>query len=88
MGKGQHQLPTKEELIKKYDKINKIKQVDYHSHFSIICQDALLFFVSHPVLSLSQEQMGQARFLQNRNLNCIALCEGKFEIICTCYKRP
>ncbi|KAI3370669.1 hypothetical protein L3Q82_007232 [Scortum barcoo] len=47
MGKGQHRLPTKEELIKKYNKINKIKQ----------------------------EQTGHARFLQNRNLNCIALCE-------------
>ncbi|XP_044048921.1 protein mono-ADP-ribosyltransferase PARP6-like isoform X2 [Siniperca chuatsi] len=45
MGKGQHQIPTKEELIKQYNYINKIKQ------------------------------MGQARFLQNRNLNCIALCE-------------
>ncbi|KAM9352337.1 protein mono-ADP-ribosyltransferase PARP6-like [Symphorus nematophorus] len=47
MGKGRHQIPTKEELIKKYNHINKIKQ----------------------------EQPGQARFLQNRNLNCIALCE-------------
>ncbi|KAG8012741.1 Poly [ADP-ribose] polymerase 6 [Nibea albiflora] len=48
MGNGRHQIPTKEELIKKYNQINKIKQ----------------------------EQPGQARFLQNRNLNCIALCEG------------
>nr|XP_046249935.1 protein mono-ADP-ribosyltransferase PARP6-like [Scatophagus argus] len=47
MGKGQHQLPTKEDLIKKYNQTNKIKQ----------------------------EQPGQHRFLQNRNLNCIALCE-------------
>ncbi|XP_045893726.1 protein mono-ADP-ribosyltransferase PARP6-like isoform X1 [Micropterus dolomieu] len=47
MGKGRHQIPTKEELIKKYNHINKIKQ----------------------------EQPGQTRFLQNRNLNCIALCE-------------
>lgn len=29
MGKGRHQMPTKEELIKKYDQINKIKQVNY-----------------------------------------------------------
>ncbi|KAM6925973.1 protein mono-ADP-ribosyltransferase PARP6-like [Lycodopsis pacificus] len=47
MGKGKHQMPTKEELIKKHNQINKIKP----------------------------EQHGQARFLQNRNLNCIALCE-------------
>uniref|UniRef100_A0A3Q3X3W2 PARP catalytic domain-containing protein n=1 Tax=Mola mola TaxID=94237 RepID=A0A3Q3X3W2_MOLML len=44
MGKGRHQLPTKEELIKKYNQKNK----------------------AHP---------GQPRFLHNRNLNCIALCE-------------
>ncbi|XP_076589332.1 protein mono-ADP-ribosyltransferase PARP6-like isoform X2 [Chaetodon auriga] len=47
MGKGRHQIPTKEELIKKHNQINRIKQ----------------------------EQPGQARFLQSRNLNCIALCE-------------
>ncbi|KAM3849675.1 protein mono-ADP-ribosyltransferase PARP6-like [Diretmus argenteus] len=47
MGNGQHQIPTKEELIKKYDRINTIEQ-------------------EHP---------GRARFLQSRNLNCIALCE-------------
>ncbi|XP_071752710.1 protein mono-ADP-ribosyltransferase PARP6-like [Centroberyx gerrardi] len=47
MGKGQHQIPTKEELIKKYNRINTIEQ-------------------EHP---------GPTRFLQSRNLNCIALCE-------------
>ncbi|XP_035521008.1 protein mono-ADP-ribosyltransferase PARP6-like [Morone saxatilis] len=47
MGKGQHHIPTREELIKKYNQINKIKE----------------------------DQPGQNRFLQNRNLNCIALCE-------------
>ncbi|XP_071343899.1 protein mono-ADP-ribosyltransferase PARP6-like isoform X1 [Trachinotus anak] len=47
MGKGRHQITTKEELIQKYNRINKIKQ----------------------------EQPGQERFLQSRNLNCIALCE-------------
>ncbi|XP_063765876.1 protein mono-ADP-ribosyltransferase PARP6-like isoform X1 [Eleginops maclovinus] len=47
MGKGRHQMDTKEELIKKYNQINKLKQ----------------------------EPPGQDRFLQNRNLNCIALCE-------------
>ncbi|XP_044212760.1 protein mono-ADP-ribosyltransferase PARP6-like [Thunnus albacares] len=47
MGKGRHQILTKEELIKRNNRINKIKQ----------------------------EHLGQARFLQSRNLNCIALCE-------------
>ncbi|XP_037539510.1 protein mono-ADP-ribosyltransferase PARP6 [Nematolebias whitei] len=47
MGKGQHQIPSKEELIKKYNRINKLKQ----------------------------EELGQTRFLQSRNLNCVALCE-------------
>ncbi|KAM4618218.1 protein mono-ADP-ribosyltransferase PARP6-like [Polymixia lowei] len=47
MGRGQHQIPTKEELIKKYNRINTVKQ----------------------------ESPGQTRFLQSRNLNCIALCE-------------
>ncbi|KAF3854977.1 hypothetical protein F7725_023032 [Dissostichus mawsoni] len=47
MGKGRHQMDTKEELIKKYNQMNRI----------------------------NQEPLGQARFLQNRNLNCIALCE-------------
>ncbi|KAF3688687.1 Poly [ADP-ribose] polymerase 6 [Channa argus] len=47
MGKGQHQVPNKEELMKKYNRINKIKT----------------------------NELGQARFLQSRNLNCIALCE-------------
>ncbi|XP_020559598.1 poly [ADP-ribose] polymerase 6-like isoform X2 [Oryzias latipes] len=47
MGKGQHQMQTKTELLKKYNGINKFKQ----------------------------EQLGQTRFLQSRNLNCVALCE-------------
>uniref|UniRef100_A0A3Q1ISN9 PARP catalytic domain-containing protein n=2 Tax=Anabas testudineus TaxID=64144 RepID=A0A3Q1ISN9_ANATE len=47
MGKGQHKIPTKEELLNKYNGINKFKQ----------------------------DEPGQARFLQSRNLNCIALCE-------------
>ncbi|XP_060891618.1 protein mono-ADP-ribosyltransferase PARP6-like isoform X2 [Labrus mixtus] len=47
MGKGQHQMPSKEELLKRYNQLNQSKQ----------------------------DQPVQARFLQNRNLNCIALCE-------------
>ncbi|XP_061773719.1 protein mono-ADP-ribosyltransferase PARP6-like [Nerophis ophidion] len=45
MGKGQHQVPTKEELMGKYNRINKVQK-------------------DHP-----------GRFLQSRNLNCVALCE-------------
>ncbi|XP_008304470.1 poly [ADP-ribose] polymerase 6-like [Stegastes partitus] len=47
MGKGQHKMPTKEELMEKYNRINKIKE----------------------------EPLGEGRFLQSSNLNCIALCE-------------
>ncbi|XP_029952017.1 protein mono-ADP-ribosyltransferase PARP6-like [Salarias fasciatus] len=47
MGKSQHQIPTRKELIQKYNRINKIKE----------------------------EQLGETRFLQSSNLNCIALCE-------------
>uniref|UniRef100_A0A3B3C429 PARP catalytic domain-containing protein n=1 Tax=Oryzias melastigma TaxID=30732 RepID=A0A3B3C429_ORYME len=47
MGKGQHQMQTKTELLKKYNGINTFKK----------------------------EHLGQTRFLQSRNLNCVALCE-------------
>nr|XP_061812914.1 protein mono-ADP-ribosyltransferase PARP6-like [Nerophis lumbriciformis] len=45
MGKGQHHIPTKEDLLKKHNRMN------------IIQQDL------------------PGRFLQSRNLNCVALCE-------------
>uniref|UniRef100_A0A672LNH6 Poly [ADP-ribose] polymerase n=1 Tax=Sinocyclocheilus grahami TaxID=75366 RepID=A0A672LNH6_SINGR len=44
MGKGQHHMPTKEELVQHYNRVNT-------------CQPT------------------QSRFLQSRNLNCVALCE-------------
>ncbi|XP_036004178.1 protein mono-ADP-ribosyltransferase PARP6 isoform X3 [Fundulus heteroclitus] len=47
MGRGQHQIPARGELIVKQNRINKMKQ----------------------------DEPGQPRFLQSRNLNCIALCE-------------
>ncbi|XP_005929192.1 protein mono-ADP-ribosyltransferase PARP6 isoform X1 [Haplochromis burtoni] len=47
MGKGQYKIPTREELLQKYNRINQIKQ----------------------------EQVGEGRFLQSTNLNCVALCE-------------
>ncbi|CAM4734800.1 unnamed protein product [Leuciscus chuanchicus] len=47
MGKGQHHMPTKEELVQHYNRVNTVLQ----------CR---------PVHS---------RFLQSRNLNCVALCE-------------
>ncbi|XP_026142742.1 poly [ADP-ribose] polymerase 6 isoform X4 [Carassius auratus] len=47
MGKGQHRMPTKDELVQRYNRMNTLPQ-------------------SRPI---------QSRFLQSRNLNCIALCE-------------
>ncbi|KAG7483277.1 poly [ADP-ribose] polymerase 6 isoform X3 [Solea senegalensis] len=47
MGKGQHRMPTKDELVQRYNRMNTIPP-------------------SRPI---------QSRFLQSRNLNCIALCE-------------
>ncbi|KAG2471379.1 PARP6 polymerase, partial [Polypterus senegalus] len=47
MGKGQHRMPSKDELVQRYNRMNTIPQ-------------------SRPI---------QSRFLQSRNLNCIALCE-------------
>uniref|UniRef100_A0A7N8WRJ0 Poly [ADP-ribose] polymerase n=1 Tax=Mastacembelus armatus TaxID=205130 RepID=A0A7N8WRJ0_9TELE len=40
MGKGEHKMPTKDELIKKHNRINKIKQVDL-SYLSTFCLDTL-----------------------------------------------
>ncbi|XP_030233491.1 protein mono-ADP-ribosyltransferase PARP6 isoform X2 [Gadus morhua] len=53
MGKGQHRMPTKDELVQRYNRMNTIPQ-------NASCQQ------SRPI---------QSRFLQSRNLNCIALCE-------------
>ncbi|XP_042199011.1 protein mono-ADP-ribosyltransferase PARP6 isoform X4 [Callorhinchus milii] len=47
MGKGQHRMPSKDELVLRYNRMNTIPQ-------------------TRPI---------QSRFLQSRNLNCIALCE-------------
>ncbi|XP_055085396.1 protein mono-ADP-ribosyltransferase PARP6 isoform X1 [Periophthalmus magnuspinnatus] len=55
MGKGQHRMPTKDELVQRYNRMNTIPQT--------FC---LCFKQSRPI---------QSRFLQSRNLNCIALCE-------------
>ncbi|KAM9545395.1 protein mono-ADP-ribosyltransferase PARP6-like isoform 3-T4 [Salvelinus alpinus] len=52
MGKGQHRMPTKDELVQRYNRMNSVPQVQ--------C------LMSRPI---------QSRFLQSRNLNCIALCE-------------
>uniref|UniRef100_A0A8C4KRJ5 Uncharacterized protein n=1 Tax=Dromaius novaehollandiae TaxID=8790 RepID=A0A8C4KRJ5_DRONO len=48
MGKGQHRMPSKDELVQRYNRMNTIPQT----------------------------RSIQSRFLQSRNLNCIALCEG------------
>uniref|UniRef100_A0A8D1LNW9 Multifunctional fusion protein n=1 Tax=Sus scrofa TaxID=9823 RepID=A0A8D1LNW9_PIG len=47
MGKGQHRIPSKDELVQRYNRMNTIPQT----------------------------RSIQSRFLQSRNLNCIALCE-------------
>ncbi|XP_051548588.1 protein mono-ADP-ribosyltransferase PARP6-like isoform X3 [Myxocyprinus asiaticus] len=47
MGKGQHHMVTKEELVQHYNRVNTVLQ----------CRPT------------------QSRFLQSRNLNCVALCE-------------
>ncbi|XP_062858651.1 protein mono-ADP-ribosyltransferase PARP6 isoform X2 [Trichomycterus rosablanca] len=47
MGKGQHHIPTREELVYHFNRVN----------------------------SISQNPPVQSRFLQSRNLNCVALCE-------------
>ncbi|XP_040349089.1 uncharacterized protein LOC121041945 isoform X4 [Herpailurus yagouaroundi] len=47
MGKGQHRMPSKDELVQRYNRMNTIPQT----------------------------RSIQSRFLQSRNLNCIALCE-------------
>ncbi|KAL4660652.1 poly ADP-ribose polymerase 6 isoform X1 [Arapaima gigas] len=54
MGKGQHRMPSKDELVQRYNRMNTIPQVG---------------------LSLTSTRPIQSRFLQSRNLNCIALCE-------------
>ncbi|XP_028812870.1 protein mono-ADP-ribosyltransferase PARP6 isoform X2 [Denticeps clupeoides] len=56
MGKGQHRMPTKDELVQRYNRMNTIPQP-----------------VPHPLPA--QSRPIQSRFLQSRNLNCIALCE-------------
>lgn len=44
MGRGRHQIPSKEELMKKYNQINKINQVnDIHCHLLRCTWQGLLF---------------------------------------------
>lgn len=48
MGKGQHQMPTREELIRKYNQINKMQQVCHHLANTFLWQSAQ----TRPLLSL------------------------------------
>ncbi|KAM6937291.1 LOW QUALITY PROTEIN: protein mono-ADP-ribosyltransferase PARP6-like [Xenentodon cancila] len=87
MGKGQHQMPTKEELIMKHNRINIIKQVRLTLIFihlslcrctldkNMLCCMFAFFVCLSPFILSFEEQQGQNRFLQSQNLNCIALCE-------------
>ncbi|NXA33187.1 PARP6 polymerase, partial [Eudromia elegans] len=71
MGKGQHRMPSKDELVQRYNRMNTIPQVTGGTGSGSAggrstCQ-------CHPLSP--QTRSLQSRFLQSRNLNCIALCE-------------
>ncbi|KAL2300504.1 hypothetical protein Nmel_013386 [Mimus melanotis] len=66
MGKGQHRMPSKDELVQRYNRMNTIPQVMGQGTLG---QDGN-GDPGAPTRSI------QSRFLQSRNLNCIALCEG------------
>ncbi|XP_078541150.1 protein mono-ADP-ribosyltransferase PARP6 isoform X2 [Lissotriton helveticus] len=67
MGKGQHRMPSKDELVLRYNRMNSIPQVLVQSPHISICPRAGIYQASSRSI--------QSRFLQSRNLNCIALCE-------------
>ncbi|XP_041074593.1 protein mono-ADP-ribosyltransferase PARP6-like isoform X6 [Polyodon spathula] len=64
MGKGQHRMPSKDELVQRYNRMNTIPQCSPAPESPVRCLSSV--FQSRPI---------QSRFLQSRNLNCIALCE-------------
>lgn len=79
-------MPTKEELMKKYKPINRHKEVPYVGSgrgFVIFSRCFLLC-----TRCSSQQQPRPARFLDNKNLNCIALCEGTRHTILTALTPP
>ncbi|XP_028922353.1 protein mono-ADP-ribosyltransferase PARP6 isoform X2 [Ornithorhynchus anatinus] len=81
MGKGQHRMPSKDELVQRYNRMNTIPQPgSLHSRSSGQGQPerawgAALDSDFAVLLNLLQTRSIQSRFLQSRNLNCIALCE-------------
>ncbi|KAM8972408.1 protein mono-ADP-ribosyltransferase PARP6 isoform 1-T1 [Pelodytes ibericus] len=80
MGKGQHRMPSKDELVQRYNRMNTIPQVNIVlSSFFPFINHLFLSLFSHsqspPLFPHSQTRCLQSRFLQSRNLNCIALCE-------------
>lgn len=77
---GQDKVSSKEQLLKKYNRMNKVTQVypTLHSHSSSDSADfaqghLLIFFFLFCIPALSKEQPGQAWFLQSSHLKCIAV---------------
>ncbi|XP_029109282.1 protein mono-ADP-ribosyltransferase PARP6 isoform X3 [Scleropages formosus] len=67
MGKGQHRMPSKDELVQRYNRMNTIPQwVAGLNPGEGECYAVVRSIKTRPI---------QSRFLQSRNLNCIALCE-------------
>ncbi|XP_069480745.1 protein mono-ADP-ribosyltransferase PARP6 isoform X2 [Ambystoma mexicanum] len=96
MGKGQHRMPSKDELVLRYNRMNSIPQVLVQSPHITLCPRAGIYQASKAHFSaggrstaedpfcgslqkgrklLCMTRSVQSRFLQSRNLNCIALCE-------------
>lgn len=72
-------MATREEVLRKYKPINTHKEVPrVRSGMEFV---RLFHFFLLDTLCLSQQQPGPTRFLSNKNLNCIALCEGTLESI-------
>ncbi|XP_069621720.1 protein mono-ADP-ribosyltransferase PARP6 isoform X1 [Ranitomeya imitator] len=72
MGKGQHRMPSKDELVQRYNRMNTIPQ------FSVTTSRTLnssLSMIQTEAQDPCKTRCLQSRFLQSRNLNCIALCE-------------
>ncbi|NXD63309.1 PARP6 polymerase, partial [Eolophus roseicapillus] len=75
MGKGQHRMPSKDELVQRYNRMNTIplfffQGIPREDGDGDMAPAGCFFFLLSP-----QTRSIQSRFLQSRNLNCIALCE-------------
>ncbi|XP_048721578.2 protein mono-ADP-ribosyltransferase PARP6 isoform X3 [Caretta caretta] len=78
MGKGQHRMPSKDELVQRYNRMNTIPQVTGGIAcwaLSLEPQPCTASVCPSTLTSATGTRSIQSRFLQSRNLNCIALCE-------------